>query len=473
MTMEKLDKIVDKATEILKYIYVIHIILAFCALTNETWVTSLSPFLVLGLGAVVLLYRLVNFKSYLSYPFIWMYVFFVILYGITSIINIRYGFISNFKIIVWMTLQIGALYLSDAKENKENIFRELKNILWIIIILTTIINCIGITMLFTNYCVFRETSSGQIYLLGIAYWGRLYGVHTDPNYGAVQTVVAIMAAIFMILKSDKIFEKIGLMVVIVCNMFHLSFSGSRTGLVSLSVGLAIFSFIYILQRKRKMVISFVCAALAVVTVFAGSKFITTSYNYAVSIINEIMQNESVQDPDKMPSEDPNKKDPVFIGREEELAGDVSNRRFDLWRNSFEVFCTAPIMGISFGNIVSYCEENLPQSYLLTNDYVVFDAFHNMFMDLLASQGIVGTILFLIIILTSLYYLYKNRTYIAKENQIDCAFLFSVVVSMVVSSFFVSEILYVHNQVTVFFWIMWGILMHYYNVNLRGNERSKK
>lgn len=469
MTRKNVDNIVDKITEYLKYIYVIHIILAFCSLTNETWITRISPIVVLGLGAIVLLYRLINIKKYFKYPFLWMYVIFVLLYGVTSLINIKYGFIDNFKIIVWMTLQIGALYLCDINRSKENILRELKNVLWIIVGLTTIINLIGVIMLFTNYCTFRETASGQIYLLGIAFWGRLYGIHTDPNYGAVQTVVAIMAAIFMILKSNKKNVKTILGGTIICNIVHLSFSGSRTGLVSLSIGLAAFSFIYLLQRKKKLVVSLICAVVAIVAVFAGNKLITTTYNHVVAIISEIKGNEDIDGDD----EETDENELVVLGREEELSGDVSNRRYDLWKNSLEVFRTAPIMGISFGNIVSYCQENLPDSYLLTNDYVVFNAFHNMFMDLLASQGILGVLVFLAIIIMSLCYLFKYRKAIAEENRVDCAFLFSVIVSMVVSSLFVSEILYVHNQVTVFFWLMWGFLIHYYSVNLNCGERSEK
>ena len=151
---------------------------------------------------------------------------------------------------------------------------------------------------------------------------------------------------------------------------------------------------------------------------------------------------------------------VKLGREEELQGDVSNRRFDLWKNAVNMAKTSPVVGVSFGNFIPYAEENLPDCYMISNEFATFNAFHNMFMDLIASQGIVGFVVFIVIMLSSLWYLLKHYKTIPEADKPACAFLFSACAAMLVSSLFVSEILYVNNQVTVLFWTLWGFLIYF-------------
>lgn len=462
MTKQKIEFYIGKASEILKYVYIIHIILAFCSYTADSWITGITPLLVITLGGLVLVYRLVNIKEYKDYPFIWLYVLFVALYGVSSIINIRYGFVDNLKIMVWMTIQFGTLYLCDMKKDRQQVTKELLNCLRLMVLLTTIMNLIGIGMLFTNYCDFWTGNDDKTYLVGIAYWGRLYGIHTDPNYGAVQTIVAIVASVFLFAKTKNRIHKILYAMTIVVNMMHLTFGGSRTGLLSLMAMAILYAFIYVFHTRKNFFSAIIAAVVCVVVVFGGNQAIATGYNSYVEFVKENDVpgfNEDVEIDDEL----------IEIGREEEINEDISNRRFDLWNNAIQVMVSSPILGTTFANLVPYCMDKLPDSYLISNDYAVFDAFHNMFMDLLASQGILGAMVFLGIIVLSLRYLWIHRKKLAEEDKHTCCFLFSLCAGMIVSSLFVSEILYVHNQVTVLFWLMWGFLMYFYFVNVQGEK----
>ena len=60
--------------------------------------------------------------------------------------------------------------------------------------------------------------------------------------------------------------------------------------------------------------------------------------------------------------------------------------------------TSPVFGISRANILPYVDDNLPDSYLVTNEYMRFDSMHNMFFEILVSQGAVGLITFLTFII---------------------------------------------------------------------------
>ena len=450
--MERADKIMVKVSEYAKYIYVVHILLAFCVLLQDTIIMKISMPLAVVSGGIVLLYRLIHIKKYIKYPFLWMYILFVVLYIVTSVLNLEYGYSRNLKVIIWMTLQFGTLYLCDLGKEKEQVRKELRNLIYLVMGGTTVINIIGLGMMFTGYFGYYKNAEKWDYVLGFAPWGRLYGAHTDANYGAVMTGFVILAAIYLMRQMNKKVQRVILGVVILLNALHLSFSGSRTGLIALMVSVAVYVFIYMLLKKKAMIKAMVFAGICVALIYAGNHVVTTGYNWAVSIISEYQQEHGIEEPGD---------DIVEVGREEELSGDISNRRFDLWTNALQLSKTSPLLGVSFGNIISYCSVNLPDSYLFTNDYMVFDAFHNMFMDLLASQGILGVVLFLVIIIVSLRFLFINRNRLEERDKYICCFLFSAAAGMVVSSLFVSEILYVHNQVTVVFWTIWGLLFYFF------------
>ena len=451
--MEKLEKL----TSVFKYCYIIHIILASVRLLVGSHILQITSAVVLILGAIVILYRLFHIKNYIKYPFVILYIIFVVCYFVTSIINFQYGWTSNFKIMVWMVLQFGILYAFDLKKDLKVAEREMKRSLHIIVVMATMMNIISIGMLFMNYSSFYEAPNGEILLIGTAYWGRLFGIHVDPNYGSVFSVIAIMAAIYLFIRTKKKGMRIWLAITGILQMMYLSFSASRTGLVTFGVSALIFFFLAVLQRKKSIMKACIVAVLAVVCIGGINKGITAGYNGCVALVEEY----SSKNHHKNPNKTEESEELIAIGRKEELSADVSNRRFDLWNNAIQLVKEKPVLGISFGNIVSYSEAEKPDSYLLTNDYAVFNAFHNMFVDLLACQGIVGAVIFLLIIVLSLRYFWVNRNKISRKDQITCDFLFSICAGITVSSLFVSEILYVHNHVTVLFWLLWGYLFCFY------------
>lgn len=463
--MKKLETPMEKLTTVFKWLYLIHIMFAGNSVIYDTPVEKITSVMVLGLGAIVVIWRFIHVKDYIRYPFIKLYAIFTAAFALTLLINWRYGWTANMKILIWMTFQFVALYAFDLNRSKESVTKEFHISLYIIIVYMSLANLVSIVMLFANYLQYRILDKNTTFLIGVAYWGRLYGVHTDPNYGAVLSVVAVMAALYMFIRAQKRWLKVLIAVSIFVQVTTMAFSASRTGMVTISVCLVIFFFIYAMTKGKKLVKSILIALAAVVIVLAAEKGITLAYNGYTQIVAQF---HSVDD-----SKKDNDKELVKIGRDEELSGDVSNRRFDLWENSVQIFKKSPVFGIGFGNIVSYSEAELPDCYLLTNGFAIFNAFHNMIMDLIASQGVVGVLLFLAIIVSSLIYLIKNWKKIPQEDWLKCILLFSCCVGFMVSSMFVSQILYVNNQTTVVFWTMWGFLIYYVTKAVRKETVSEK
>lgn len=450
--MKKLEQPMERLTSIFKWLYLIHIMLAGNSVVFATPVLKVTSLLVVALGLVVILWRFLHVKEYIKYPFIKLFILLLAAFAVTILVNWKYGYISNIKILMWMTFQFGALFLFDINRTIESVKKELNISLYIIIGYTTIINLISVVMLFTNYLHYRILDKQTTFLIGVAYWGRLYGVHADPNYGAILSTVAVISAIYLFIRSDIRWKKVLLVCTIVMQAMFLAFSASRTGFITMCVSIGLFLFIHNIQIGKKAYKAVIVVAIAIVIIVGGYKGLTLAYNGYVKSAAELnLTNNDKNEKDK---------DPVKIGRDGELSGDVSNRRFDLWKNSIEITKTSPIVGIGYGNIVSYAKAELPDSYLLTNGFAIFNAFHNMFMDLLASQGMVGVIIFLSIIIFSLRYILLNHKKVQEQDRMICGFLFSTCVAIVVSSMFVSEILYVNNETTVLFWLLWGFLMFF-------------
>lgn len=451
-------------SSLFKFVYLIHIILACNFFVLHTIILKITSAIVLVLGAVILLYRLVHFRRMIKYPFIPLYVVFMISYVISVLMNIQYGWYDSAKITVWMTLQFAALYLFDPDSEKEYIHKEFTISMIIIISVISIMNFINDFMLLMNYFNYYEPVEGTIYLVGVAFWGRLFGTYADPNYSSVMSVVAFVAAFYLLKTTKRKSAKIGLIISMVLQAFYISCCASRTGLVTICVSVTVFSFINTLKKSRRLLKAIMTSILLVAVIFVSNKLIIEGYNLytrtpAPKMLSSLVLGSESHD-----------KEMTKIGRDQELEGDISNRRFDLWKNAIKISKTAPITGISFGNIVSYAQEKVPDSYLLTNGYVIFNAFHNMFFDLLVSQGLLGVIIFLTIIFSSLRFLLKNRKCILEKDCFMCIFLFSICTGILSSSFFVSEILYVNNQVTVFFWTLWGYLIYFVrSATLNHNE----
>ncbi len=453
---EKLNQSMEKITSLFKYCYIIHILLAFNTLLVDKAILNVTSVIVLVLGVVCILYRFVHIKNYIRYPFVILYILFLVLFGLSCLFNIHYGVTENAKIFMWMTFQFGLLYAFDLKKDEEKVRNEFRISMFLIIGITSVMNLISMIMMFVNYCGYCILDDGRSFLIGVAYWGRLYGIHTDPNYGSVLSVIALIAGIYFFLKLKKTWLRVLMIISAALQAMFIIFSASRTGLVATCVCMLLFWFMYSLHKKKKIIRACIVAVVAVVVVLGVNKGVVVGYNYTVTQISKLQ--EEHKKPDK---KDEEKKDEmVKLGRKEELEGDVSNRRFDLWKNAVDMTKTSPVVGVSFGNFIPYAEENLPDCYMISNDFATFNAFHNMFMDLIASQGIIGFIVFIGIMLSSLWYLLKHYKTIPEADKPVCAFLFSACAAMLVSSLFVSEILYVNNQVTVLFWTLWGFLIYF-------------
>ena len=90
----------------------------------------------------------------------------------------------------------------------------------------------------------------------------------------------------------------------------------------------------------------------------------------------------------------------------------------------------------------------------------FDSMHDLFLDILASQGIVGIVLFygfgILIIITFI----KSAKKIKEKDGNELLLSVPIVVSTLVSTLVMTELVYVDSPISTVFWMLISYLMCY-------------
>ena len=87
-------------------------------------------------------------------------------------------------------------------------------------------------------------------------------------------------------------------------------------------------------------------------------------------------------------------DSYVIDRGYDLSGDISNRRFDIWKSGLEIFARRPWLGTTFCGFLPFAQEHMPETYIVSNDYLQMTTLDNDFVNLLVSNGIIAFVAFI-------------------------------------------------------------------------------
>lgn len=458
-----IDKYGANAQLLFKALFLIHLIFSLNILIVGTAVSKLVLAASVLVGVVVLFTRLFEIKQIIRSFEGAVLILFIISYIVSVLVNIRYGFMSGAKYFIWFCLLMGGVFWINRNTDRKMVYREFIILGIILIVITTIMNLVNIGLLIEKYSSIYASADGNYYVMGYASWGRLYGIYTDPNYGSVISSVAVVSALFCFLSTRSNVLRVLFAISVIPNFFYCSFSASRTGNITMMLGIAVFLFIFLIRKFGKMYLLksaavSVCAAVVSVIMFNG---IQTGYN---SIQKHISQSiSSSQTNTDITDSEP--EDAPTIGRtEEELQGDISNRRFDIWNSGFEIFKKNPVFGIGWNNTVAYVSENIPDSYMLgdINGLANFDVFHNSFMDVFVFQGLTGGVIMLALIVYVLILLVKEtaaRKYEPKYFALSVA----TVLLCVFSGCVLSVLVYFNNVISYLFWLFLGYIIYFYKV----------
>lgn len=421
----------------------------------------------LGLGGILLLYRLWHWKEYAVSANIWILVLFCISYAVSSIANLQYGWYSNLRTWVWMVFLMFLLYCYRAKEPNEYERSQYRIVTYFYLICGAILTISSFYFLLIGYEKTFFVESGPVYYIGFK-WGRLYGAYWDPNIGALLCCVSILLSLGLLRKEQPIWLRVLLWINMVLELLYIAFSDSRAGHLCIGVGLAVYVWLYLWPRRKKWIAVLAAVATAAVMWFAVEG-IQQAYNLVRITENIVMEHDRPGIPEDSRGDLPWEGGPPeghlpeeeLIGREEDYTEDISNRRFDIWKSALEIFQQSPILGIGHENVLAYVEQNLPNSYLITNDHMKFSSMHNIFFDILVGQGAIGVILFIAAGILFAIRIIKGWPRIRSRAHGGSTMYiaqFAILAILVVAGCVMTEIIYVSSPMSSMFWLSLGRLV---------------
>ena len=183
---EKVVNFFDKGMFGYKMLYFVLVLLSFNSLCARTTGLSYLTYIVAFLGAVFLVFRLFRWKNYIDTRGILFLVLFCISYALSSILMRQYGLMENIQAMIWMAIQFFAVYAYDKSRAISEDKREIKIIGWFFIGYTFVLAAAALVMFIVGYYHYRPVVDNAV-ITGFL-WNRLWGLYSDPNYGAVFSI---------------------------------------------------------------------------------------------------------------------------------------------------------------------------------------------------------------------------------------------------------------------------------------------
>ena len=450
---------------VFKFLYLALVIVSFNAYLYYLPIKGYLVVAVTLFGAINCLYRAWKYKRFIKTPYILICGIYTISYVLTVIINIEYGFIESLQGLVWLVFQFVLLYAVDSEKPAAAVKKEYAAISIVFVVYTTLVCIISIAMLLFNFGEAYMLNDGTIVPRGFI-WGRLWGVFSNPNLGAVSVCVSIVFCLFLLKEKSGVLRKTMAGFSLFVSGLYLAFSDSRTGLLALLVSLFAWLYIMILAGRKKAIkkwrgrkiLSHFAAALISLTIAAASVASVAATKEVYNAIAASRQSGS--------------SGSVQITRSSaEEGNDVTNRRKDLWISGIELFETSPVVGVGYRNIKVAAADRIPDTYIINNTFGTFDSFHNMWIDLLASQGVVGLLLFLVFTLGCAISSLRTFSRMIAKGSSDLLLFGTLVAGILpplIGSLLQADSILYNTQNAVLFWILLGYLMFYVR-----NEKTMK
>ncbi len=232
--------------------------------------------------------------------------------------------------------------------------------------------CIGSSIIFYNYMHGIESE----------YWARYSIKNYEPDGVGIMIAIAVpMAAYLTTQYKSVIFRMLNSIAIPVC-MFAIFLNATRTASI-----VAMFGITYWLFTHRK----------------ASLKIKAMLLTFFVSSIIGVLAFAPVTSVDRI------------FSSSKSISSGTLNGRTVIWSASFQQWEKSPIVGAGIGSI----------EQMLSGSHVEYNSAHNTYIQILIELGIIGLLLYLLILLSIGYYLQKT-------SANDKAFLTSLLLLALVS-----------------------------------------
>ena len=333
---------------------------------------------------------LVNSKHFLSGKFIGFdtTILALLLYLVGTIASLTHGGVITPNIVTLLLLMIIVGLNSDLCEVSLKAIASSCHLL-------IILSIFSITFKLNPRDFYAPSEGYPVYFDFLGIPGRNYGVFSHPN---TLGQTAALSALFLLANRNN-------PLLLLAPVFCILKCGSRTSIISLTVGAVVFLIVSILQSSNNAKIRKVESPLVIGTFLFGI-FVASTFQF----LNYIR----FLDPSS-------------------LTGRVS-----IWQSSLTIFQSSPIIGLGWD-----WESRAVDSQLL-NVWSV--SAHNMLLEIIFSAGILGLLLFLAILVKGV--LYFNRL-----SNVEKIVLISILIAGISESFI--DLQYPTIQTILYFLIILG------------------
>lgn len=439
-----------------KVCYLLYLLLAFNAFVNGSPWMNIASYVITVLGAGMVLWMLFRYKRYKKGYSLWILAAFVVSYGVSAAAHFGFGGIENIKGLIWLIFPLVLLYLSAFDMSREEIRREMRRLSVIYSSYCTVVNLISLSMVWWGRKYNHVDATGFAH--GIGYrWQRLWGIYDDPNHGATITAIALFMLVYLSSCARKRGQRMVLALLFIVNFFYLVLSDSRTGMIALAAGLffwgCLMAWIKIRKggRTKRVLLFFAAGVLAACAAFALDAGVKDMYQPIDKKIEAFMKTKNPSVPKSAAGKTETRK--------KDLQHDYSNGRLEIWKNGLQIVEKSPVIGVGFRNIAGYAADNFPEGYLVKNSNgVKYDSMHNLELDILVSQGAIGGILFVLMLMNSGVILLKRVHQVSGEYNTEVVFSVTACAALLAAGTFLSFLFYVNAPQNICFWLLLGYAM---------------
>ena len=451
-------------------------------------------------GVLLVIAMVLCDKSTFHRKHLWLPVVFLVICCISTIVNLRFDFLSNVKAIAWMMLYFMLLLTLQAEsELEKRIFR------WVFataLITMSFLVMVSLPMYFFNVDYTYVKPSGFVNNQGFSQqYMRLWGIFIDSNTSGTYSLVCICLATYLFTMTKKLVVRVLIGFDAFILFLFMVLTNSRTALVAFFAAIVWFAVYVLFGEKhycnRLRMIVGVLSAMCIIVVSCGSYYavkfvvpyckvfaqrmsmhqldasvhraydwlfensglnITEGYYSVNHTSPEATQTESTSVVTESTAESatsPDATQTVFNAFEVEKLdrtdkkADFSNGRFKKWKEVIEVFRHMPILGASPRGISSAAKQINSNSSVAKFNF----AAHNSFLEVLGGTGILGFVVVSAIMVKLAWIILKNL--FLRRTSKELLLHSTVLLVMVCEMMLISDVFFVLTFGGIGFWLSAG------------------
>ncbi|UJD01832.1 LicD family protein [Streptococcus oralis] len=278
----------------------------------------------------------------------------------------------------------------------------------------------------------------QSYYYGVMN-GRLWGI-VNPNASAIFSYISIILAMYLIHKGSKysVYLKLNNLIQLV----YFATMQSRGALLSLLLMIGLYSFFATRGSLIKRFLTFIVVSVLITATNIGLSYATSIYiSSETATVFDLNKGQSYAETDSSVT----KKN-----GELHLIETTPSGRTYIWKNAIKMGSAKPIFGYGVRNVPDYYTEYFSKFEIQNS--LIGGNFHNIFVTIFVSSGVLGLVSFLLI----LAYVIKHfLTYLIISKKNTDKLIMILFFGILFGQLFESQIMYSTNFINIIFWLAIG------------------